>query len=776
MDQEKVVLLLRAEVERLSTELQETTQEKVQAAKYGLVVLEENADLKRKFADLELEVETQRLELKHIKEALAESYSNHKRATADGESREECLLQETASKEAKLTEKIEDLQTDIKQLKSHLSNTSAENDRLNTIIQDLKKECKCIETEKAQLKDEVKQYKVRENRQLQDCTELEEENISLQKQVSTLKENQVEFECLKHELKRREEEFEILSGQLDEMARLKEISEQQLEEALESLKSEREQKNELRKELSSYGNYGSLRSLQVNLEDLNRGDEDELDSGYANGGFSKLLGENTESIPGASNSLQPEPALVSDLFSELSFTEIQKLKQQLLQVDQEKSSLASNIQELQKQLDGSKEALAKQQEQNSHLLEQLKALGRPSEPSKVKLSCVQEQKDGEDGQWIELTPEELRISPPNSQITLLKKELDELHQKYRNIEATYREEADSWKAESQELAEKVRLYVRLGRQDQEVIADLESELRASRKQSSDFQEKLSLAQDELTAFTEELANMYHHICVCNNLIPNRVMLDYYKDGHATKAYVRKRKSSDLFGKILFSPETGTGEMGSGDQSPSSSCGSPCGSDFGDSNRETLNLTTLTAIIRDQIKHLQTALAVSWHHTSRETISSELEKDKDALVEEIMKLKSLLSTKREQITTLRTVLKANKQTAEVALSNLKSKYENEKSLVSETMMKLRNELKTLKEDAATFSSLRTIFASRCDQYVTQLDEMQRQLAAAEDEKKTLNSLLRMAIQQKLALTHRLETLESNWAKPLTKSKFRNLKVT
>lgn len=37
-------------------------------------------------------------------------------------------------------------------------------------------------------------------------------------------------------------------------------------------------------------------------------------------------------------------------------------------------------------------------------------------------------------------------------------------------------------------------------------------------------------------------------------------------------------------------------------------------------------------------------------------------------------------------------------------------------------------------------------------------MQRQLAAAEDEKKTLNSLLRMAIQQKLALTQRLELLE------------------
>lgn len=52
-----------------------------------------------------------------------------------------------------------------------------------------------------------------------------------------------------------------------------------------------------------------------------------------------------------------------------------------------------------------------------------------------------------------------------------------------------------------------------------------------------------------------------------------------------------------------------------------------------------------------------------------------------------------------------------QTAEVALANLKSKYENEKAMVTETMMKLRNELKALKEDAATFSSLRAMFATR-----------------------------------------------------------------
>lgn len=136
----------------------------------------------------------------------------------------------------------------------------------------------------------------------------------------------------------------------------------------------------------------------------------------------------------------------------------------------------------------------------------------------------------------------------------------------------------------------------------------------------------------------------------------------------------------------------------------------------------------------------------------------LPNDVQELQDQVIKLKSLLSTKREQIATLRTVLKANKQTAEVALANLKSKYENEKLVVTETMQKLRNELKTLKEDAATFATLRAMFTARCDEYVAQLDESQRMLLAAEEERKTLNSLLRLAIQQKLKLTQRLEDLE------------------
>lgn len=59
---------LRAEVERLTRELRETTHEKIQAAEYGLAVLEEKQQLKQRFDELETEYETVRQELDQLKE------------------------------------------------------------------------------------------------------------------------------------------------------------------------------------------------------------------------------------------------------------------------------------------------------------------------------------------------------------------------------------------------------------------------------------------------------------------------------------------------------------------------------------------------------------------------------------------------------------------------------------------------------------------------------------------------------------------------------------
>jgi len=66
--QEQSVEDLRREIERLQTELSETTLEKVQAAEYGLAVLEEKQRLQQQIEEIESQYETVKHELDCAKE------------------------------------------------------------------------------------------------------------------------------------------------------------------------------------------------------------------------------------------------------------------------------------------------------------------------------------------------------------------------------------------------------------------------------------------------------------------------------------------------------------------------------------------------------------------------------------------------------------------------------------------------------------------------------------------------------------------------------------
>uniref|UniRef100_A0A674MLU8 BICD cargo adaptor 2 n=1 Tax=Takifugu rubripes TaxID=31033 RepID=A0A674MLU8_TAKRU len=766
---------MRAEIERLSRELLETTNEKIQAAEYGLVVLEEKQQLKQQYDDLEIDYEAVRRELDLLKEAFGQAYTNHRKVAADGESREESLIQESACKEAYYEQRVLELQNDLRQARNLVSNTQSENDRLNTLSQEMKDHSQMVELQRNQLRDDIKEYKLLEARLLQDYTELEEENISLQKQVSVLKQSQVEFEGLKHEIRRLEEDTQFLNSQLEDAIRLKEIAERQLGEALETIKTERELKASLRKELSHYMNIGDTLPLSISLDGLKFSEDtatepnnDEALHGYDND-FTKLANainyDNCVSTPNK-ELFHPAPSLVDDLLSELNISEIQKLKQQLMQMEREKVNLLTTLQDSQKQLEQANGALSEHQDKVNRLTENLNAI-RKLQASKERQSALDNEKERdshEDGDYYEVDingPEilECKYKVAVSEAGELKEELKTLKAEYQTCQSRYEDDRARLESDVTTLGEKLASLEKTSHMDREEKNKLETELRKLRDVAGESQGSLSVAQDELVTFSEELATLYNHVCMCNNETPNRIMLDFYKEGKGVRSSPegRGRRSPILLTKGLF-PEPGKTDLSDRAPSPVSSLPSP----VSDHRREPMNIYNLVAIIRDQIKHLQLAVDRTTELSRQRVASLEFgtvaDKDKEACMEEILKLKSLLSTKREQIATLRTVLKANKQTAEVALANLKSKYENEKAMVTETMMKLRNELKALKEDAATFSSLRAMFATRCDEYVTQLEEMQRQLSAAEDEKKTLNSLLRMAIQQKLALTQRLEDLE------------------
>ena len=74
----------------------------------------------------------------------------------------------------------------------------------------------------------------------------------------------------------------------------------------------------------------------------------------------------------------------------------------------------------------------------------------------------------------------------------------------------------------------------------------------------------------------------------------------------------------------------------------------------------MNIYNLNAMLRDHLKHLQKVVDRSLQLSRQGAADPVVDKDKKALMKEILKFKSLLSTKREQIATLRAVLRANKQ--------------------------------------------------------------------------------------------------------------------
>uniref|UniRef100_A0A6A7FXM7 Protein bicaudal D-like n=3 Tax=Hirondellea gigas TaxID=1518452 RepID=A0A6A7FXM7_9CRUS len=749
---------LHLEIERLHNELDTTSNQKTQAAQYGLVLLEEKESLKTRCTQLEALYENTRHELNITQEALAKFQNTHRVATATGIETEESLLSESAARETSLNSQIIELELESKQVRIELERVQSEKERYATEFAEIMKSKEGGDHERKQLKSELKDIKFRETRLFQDYAELEDENISLQKQISSLKSSQVEFEGAKHEIRRISEEVEVLNSQVEELVNLRKIAERQMEEALDSLQAEREAKYALKKDLDTRLNQESMYNLSNLAASINLSGSSEFDGDAEEGA-------DDDETPGALRRLETElmqqhPQLGSgpasaggDLFSEIHLNELKKLEKKLEEAEHEKGSIGSNLRDSQESLEKARIDLSAQHAKLARLLGHVAAL------TTLHNSNV--------------PPGQLSSTDTNGLIKFLEQ------QKAR------------YEAASREMAEIDKTLQELQRSDQpqptEVLMQLRNEVATLRSKLMESEQRkvdtasdvqllcqmintregaLSISQTQLSGMSEELAQLYHHVCTVNGQTPSRVLLDHSKntttdtDNNIDQANENKVNNGGITTGNSTTPLSQLEQMRAKLRTDVNlNIDSECSSG---------NVREIVGTMQDQIRHLKRAVQHTLDLNKQQLHQSQIidaaveaglsESEVQELQEQVIKLKALLSTKREQIATLRTVLKANKQTAEVALANLKSKYDTEKSIVTETMMRLRNELRLLKEDAATFSSLRAMFGARCEEYVTQLDEAQRQLVAAEEEKKTLNSLLRMAIQQKLALTQRLEDLE------------------
>ncbi|XP_011147596.1 protein bicaudal D isoform X1 [Harpegnathos saltator] len=729
---------LRTEIERLSRELDLASTEKIQSAQYGLALLEEKSALQQRCNDLEALYENTKHELEITQEALAKFQTTTKLTTKSGIEQEESLLNESAARETSLQTQIIELENETKQLRHELERVEAERDHALQEREEVGKDHQQAETERKSLRTELRECRFRETRLLQDYSELEDENISLQKQVSGLRSSQVEFEGAKHEIRRLTEDVELLNSQVEELTNLKKIAEKQMEEALESLQAEREAKYALKKELDQRINSESIYNLS-NLALSIRGiTEDQTicsDGEDDSPALRRIEADLKTQEPGTSATDKQV-----DLFSEIHLNELKKLEKQLELAETEKAHLMQNLRESQYAVEKSQGELQTFVARIVQLAAHVQSLHHlhsklPEKQSEETTLDKLNQAIVQYHQWSTMSARE---------IAQLQKDLAELENGLAVSDSTQQLRTELTNLRNKIPESEKSLREKLLDTEQRSM-QLESDVSTLSKLTAEAGGFLDSAQNDLQNLSEELAQLYHHVCTVNGETPSRVVLD-----HEKIVPEKEEENSKMdWCRTLFKTDIKIKDL--------------------ESLSKAKEIAKHIETAMDQIKHLRSSV----EHTIElskvkgmqsnvcnvcEASVNENKAEVTDLQEQVIRLKALLSAKREQIATLRTVLKSNKNTAEVALTNLKSKYENEKSIVNETMLKLRNELRMLKENAATFSSLRAMFAARCEEYVTQVDELQRQLAVAEDDRKTLNQLLRLAVQQKLGLTMKLEELE------------------
>nr|XP_002124456.1 protein bicaudal D homolog 2-like isoform X2 [Ciona intestinalis] len=702
---------------RLTGELEDAQLEKVQAAEYGLQVLEEKRQLQHQCEELESQLEMTQRELENARhefdlstKALYSTKTKTKKAFCEGELREDSLEKQCKDVEERLIQVEKERDIESSQSKIAVANAQEEADRLTILNNELNMSVQALDQQRIALRRDLKELKSREAHLMADYSELEEENCSLQKQVSVLRQSQAEYEGFKHEIRRLEEEAEFLNSQLEEALKLKDLLEHQLDDAHETIAKERELKLSLKRELSQHMNQYDMAtsSFHDNLSkfvELNNSrhqdggsntnsfhvdnGDDELDHPLIRHITSDLL----HSTPSKRLSSESKG---EDLLSELNLCEVTKLKQQLSQIENENLVLINTVKEQEKLLKNAQGELTHKTETN-----EVKYLDLVSECERLK--------------------EDLKT-----------------------IRDEQAERKDAQKKSEIALKESKSKQMMLTQRNQALVEEIESSNHALSCRVKDARH----SAEELSVVSEELSQLYHHACLAAGDTPQRVVLDSIRKETKQMTEQSEGKDQDKSeDKENILPKENTSDYSS----------------------DTVTTTTVLSTMRDQLKCLrgsieklatnkETSCTVTLAPLPGQTSLAESQEQVRLLEEEVLRLRSLLSSKREQIATLRTVLKANKHTAEVAISNLKSKYQHEKLFVSETMLKLRGELKALKEDAVTFAQLRMMFAARCDEYVAQLDAMQRHLASAEEEKRTLNTLLRKTITQKLAITQRLEDLE------------------
>jgi chromosome segregation ATPase len=177
----------------------------LQAAEYGLALIDEKKVLEIKHIELENQYDLIKLECQQLKNQLKTLQANKREETLKGETNEETLLHEQQTREEYLMKEILHHEHELRLLKHDNERLYMENEKISFNCQELTERIRELDEIKVKLKYELKESKAQEQRLIDANTELEEDNVGLQQQVQKLRENLIDFDGLKHENKQLQE-------------------------------------------------------------------------------------------------------------------------------------------------------------------------------------------------------------------------------------------------------------------------------------------------------------------------------------------------------------------------------------------------------------------------------------------------------------------------------------------------------------------------------------------------------------------------------------------
>uniref|UniRef100_T2M8Z9 Protein bicaudal D homolog 2 n=1 Tax=Hydra vulgaris TaxID=6087 RepID=T2M8Z9_HYDVU len=657
---------LKQEVSRLALELQKACLEKVQAAEYGLAVLQEKEVLQNQYDDIKLQYD-------QVKEQLNLMSLKNEKLTNCTEQGQGNLLHEISTRESLLVKEISDLKYELKCCKKSDRANRHELEIHKEEFTQLHEELIKTKEKTEQLIHENKEYKTKEIKFNEDYNMLEEENTSLQKSISKLKQTLIEFEGMKVENKSLLDEIDSLQLQLQMCTIAKEQFEKQLHEALDTVREQRERNAQHLKEIHDLKQNSILKMWEIGRGEVFSSFEQEHPI------VTKITEEyNTHHVVPSAN-------LVDDLMKELQSSEIRELEEQLRQAQEEKHGLElqlttkSNVAELEKNT-------SEKFDQNEYYTNnQLKEL----------LDLKEGLKQYQSRELVY----QLEIKQLSDQLEELKELLIEVENEKNTLAINSKDESKQFSNDLLDARSKLR-------ESETKIKSMQEDMKRLKELTGEYQTCLHCAQAELITISQDLVNVLKKANYTGEIVTFEINNEYLKVG-----------DPGVIVKLL-----------------------------------------------NHVKQQEKALEIVCNNliNSNSGINPSLVSDQALengyLKEQLLKCQSLLVAKREQISTLRTVLKANKATYEVALANLKSRYESDKAIQNDVSNQLKRQIKALKSECQTFVSLRSMFATRCDEYIKQLEIKDQNIAAAENEKQTLNILLKQAIHQKICLTQRLEEYE------------------